>query len=70
MVLSMVLNHQFPILYSLDRIQQAFIAENSRLMDESIMWDYRDLMDNEVSDLTSMLDMLDKVYMSASRKKR
>lgn len=66
----MVLNHQFPILYSLDRIQQAFIAENPRLMDESIMWDYRDLMDNEVSDLTSMLDMLDKVYMSASRKKR
>lgn len=70
MVLSMVLNHQFPIPYSLDRIQQAFIAENSRLMDESIMWDYKDLMDNEVSDLTSMLDMLDKVYMSVSRKKR
>lgn len=70
MVWSMVLNHQSPILYSLDWIQQAFIAENSRLMDESIMWDYRNLMDNEVSDLTSMLDMLDKVYLSVSGKKR
>lgn len=70
MVWSMVLNHQFPILFSLDRIQQAFIAESSRLMDESIMWDYRDLMDNEVSDLTSMLVMIHKVYMSVSEKKR
>lgn len=34
------------------------------------MWDHRDLMDNEVSDLTSILDMLDKVYMSVSGKKR
>lgn len=60
----------FPNLYLLDRRQNAFVAENFHLLGGVVVWNLclrRNLIDREISDLTSLLGMLDTVYISVGK---
>lgn len=59
--------YQFPLLYLWDRRPQVMVVNHVHLLGGKVTWDFnfrRDLTNAKVMELTYLLTMLDKIFLS------